>query len=63
MPHIVFDGPKLSREQKAELVRRFTEISSAVTGIAAQAFVVVIKENSPENVGVGGQLVADRPKS
>ena len=30
--------------------------------IPRQAYVVVIKENLPENVGVGGELIIDREK-
>lgn len=63
MPNIIFYGPKLTREQKAELVKRFTEISQTVTKIPAEAFVVNIQESEPENVGVGGVLLADRHRS
>lgn len=60
MPNIFFYGPKMTREQKAELVKRFTEISVEVTKIPAPAFVVNIEETDPENVGIGGVLLADR---
>ncbi len=63
MPNILFYGPKLTKDQKAELVKRFTEISESVTRIPAQAFVVNIIESDPENVGVGGILLADRHRS
>ncbi|HHY99412.1 MAG TPA: 4-oxalocrotonate tautomerase family protein [Firmicutes bacterium] len=62
MPHISVDGPHLTREQKAELVREFTETASRVMKIPKEAFVVMIKENDPENVGVGGKLLADRER-
>jgi len=62
MPHISIDGPHLNREQKAELVKEFTEIASRIMKIPKEAFVIVIKENDPENVGVGGKLLADREK-
>lgn len=60
MPNIIMEGPKLSREQKEALVEEFTNSASRITNIPAQAFVVYIKENSPENIGIGGQLLADR---
>ena len=60
MPVITFEGGRLPREKKAELAREFTEIASRTTGIPAQAFVVLIKENEAENIGVGGTLLADR---
>ncbi len=62
MPNIFFWGPKLSKEQKAELVSRFTEAATEITNIPAQAFVVNIVETNPENVGVGGALLVDRQK-
>lgn len=60
MPEIIFEGPKMEREKKAQLVREFTESASRITGIPQEAFIVLLKENDPENVGVGGQLLADR---
>jgi 4-oxalocrotonate tautomerase len=60
MPHIVFDGPELSKEQKKELVKNFTDTASKVTSIPREAFVVMIKENDQENVGVGGELLSDK---
>lgn len=62
MPNIFFEGPQLTLDQKRELARGFTEVASRVTGIPAQAFVVTLKENAPENVGIGGQLLIDRQK-
>ena len=60
MPIIVFEGPKLDKNQKAELIKSFTQIASKVTQIRQEAFSVIIRENDPENVGVGGELLADR---
>ena len=62
MPIITFDGGKITTEQKADLVRQFTEAARKVTGIRKEAFVIVIRENAPENIGVGGELLADRQK-
>lgn len=60
MPVITFDGGKMSKEQKAKLVQEFTDAAHAVTGIPKPAFVVLIRENDRENIGVGGELLADR---
>lgn len=60
MPHIVFDGPELSREQKKELIKNFTATASKVTNIPREAFVVMIKENDLENIGVGGELLSEK---
>ena len=58
MPLITVEGPALSTDAKRELVRRFTEV--AREGYDIEDIIVLIKENPPENVGVGGQLLADR---
>ena len=58
MPTITVEGPAISTDAKRELVRRFTEAAREVYQI--EEIVVLIKENPPENVGVGGQLLADR---
>lgn len=62
MPIITFDGGKLTKDQKADLVCRFSEAGSDVTGIRKEAFVVIIRENDPENIGVGGELLCDKMK-
>lgn len=60
MPHIVFDGPELSREQKKDLIKNFTATASKVTNIPREAFVVMIKENDLENIGVGGEVLSEK---
>lgn len=60
MPIITMEGPELSKEQKKDLVESFTREAVRVTGIPIQAFVVLIYENDPDNVGVGGELLSDR---
>ena len=62
MPTITLDGPKMTKEQKAELVAEFTKTASRVTGIPQQGFVVYIREVEPENVGVGGELLLEKKK-
>lgn len=61
MPNITIDGPPIREtEKKRQLVREMTEAALRAYGLPREAFVVVIKENDPHNVGVGGQLLADR---
>ena len=60
MPIITIDGPKLSKEQKKDLVESFTREAVRVTKIPIQGFVVLINENDPDNWGVGGELLSDR---
>lgn len=61
MPVIFFEGPKLEHSQKAELVKELTEVGHQVAGIRRESFIVYVKENDLENIGVGGGLLADRP--
>jgi len=64
MPTITLEGPALTREQKKELIKGFTEVAvKAMPNIPNQAFVVIIKENPNDNVGVGGKMVSDIHKS
>jgi len=62
MPTIFFYGPKLEKEKKKELIRSFTKKASELTGIDESAFVVYLRSDGPENVGVGGELLEDRLK-
>ena len=60
MPTITVESGKLTKEQKAKLVKDFTTTASQVMNMPEQFFTVYIKENERENVGVGGILVADK---
>lgn len=59
MPTIFFFGPKLDKEKKKEMIKSFTETASRLTGIEKSAFVVYLRESTPEDVGVGGELLED----
>ena len=58
MPTITIEGPPISIERKRALVERLTETAAEIYQI--EHITVLIKENPPENVGVAGQLIADR---
>jgi 4-oxalocrotonate tautomerase len=61
MPNITVEGPPLKDiEVKRELVREMTNAAEKAFKLPREVIVVVIKENAPENVGVGGQLIVDR---
>ncbi|NIN00588.1 MAG: 4-oxalocrotonate tautomerase [candidate division Zixibacteria bacterium] len=62
MPTIFFYGPKLDKEKSKEMVRSFTETASRLTGIQKSAFVVYLRESTPADVGVGGELLEDKLK-
>jgi 4-oxalocrotonate tautomerase len=64
MPNISIEGPQLADiEVKRRLVSEMTAAAVRAYNLAREAIVIVIKENPPENVGVGGKLIADlQPK-
>ncbi len=62
MPTIQIDGPPIPTERKRQLVEKLSNAAAKVYGIAKEHMIVLIRENAPENVGVGGQLLADRHK-
>lgn len=63
MPTIRIDITALTKEKKAELAARLTTTAHAVLPhIPETAFTVYIRENSPDNVAVGGTLLSDRKK-
>lgn len=62
MPVIIFEGPKMTKEQKQELVKEISAIGSRITNLPQSAFITLIKESDPENVGVGDELLVDRKK-
>ncbi len=63
MPIITVDGPRVEDlGKKREFVRDVTDAAAKFYELPKETIAVLIKENRPENVGVGGQLVADRVK-
>ena len=63
MPTITVEGPPIKElDRKRRLVKEMAEVASNVYSLPRQIIVVVIKENPPENVGVGGELLIDRSR-
>lgn len=60
MPNVNVDGPPLDLEKKRTMAQEMTKTAAAAYGLPEQAIVVVITENAPENVCVGGKMVCDR---
>ncbi|WP_438497083.1 4-oxalocrotonate tautomerase DmpI [Paenibacillus sp. IHBB 3054] len=60
MPVITIEAAKLSKEQKKMLVTEVTSSASSIMNVPESAFIVLVKENELENIGVAGQLLADR---
>ncbi|HIJ65459.1 MAG TPA: 4-oxalocrotonate tautomerase [Candidatus Hydrogenedentes bacterium] len=61
MPNITVEGPPVADlDKKRGLVSDLTDAAANAYGLPRDVMVVLIKENAPENVGVGGQLIVDR---
>ena len=60
MPVVTFEAAKLNIEQKRQLVAEFTETASRITGLSKETIFVFLKENSADNVGVGGVLLSEK---
>ena len=63
MPVVTFEAAQLNLEQKQQLVTEFTETAARVTGLPKETIFVFIKENSADNVGVGGVLLSEKQKN
>ncbi|MBQ9407327.1 MAG: 2-hydroxymuconate tautomerase family protein [Desulfovibrio sp.] len=61
MPVVTFEAAGLNKEQKRQLVAEFTETAARITGLPKETIFVFLKENSADNVGVGGVLVSELP--
>jgi len=61
MPTIMVEGPKIDVEKKRQLVKKLTE--AAVEAYGIEHIIVIIRENPPENVGISGELLADRKRN
>lgn len=60
MPVIKLESGKLTKEQKSRLVKEFTKAASEIMKVPEQAFIVLLKENEADNIGLGGKLLSDK---
>ena len=61
MPNITIEGPKLEDlEAKRILIKEITEAIERAYKLPREHTLIVIKENLPENVGIGGILISDK---
>ena len=59
MPVITLESSPLRKEQKQQLIERLTEVTSNVLNLPESAIIVYLKENSTDNIGVGGKLLSE----
>lgn len=63
MPIITLEGPCVKElDKKRRLVEKITDAAAEFYGFAKDDIIVLIRENVPENVGLGGELIVDRQK-
>jgi 4-oxalocrotonate tautomerase len=64
MPTITVEGPPVEDvEVKRRLAKGLADVAASAYGLPAEIMVVLIKENPPDNVGIGGELLSDRKKA
>ena len=63
MPIIRVDGPKVEDiDRKRQFVKDVTTAASTLYGLPEAIIVVLLQENSPDNVASGGKLICDLHK-
>ena len=61
MPNANIEGPPITDvDIKRLLVKEITDALEKAYKLPREVYTVVIKENFPQNVGVGGKLILDR---
>ncbi|MDP1553353.1 MAG: 4-oxalocrotonate tautomerase DmpI [Methanobacteriaceae archaeon] len=59
MPVIKIDCNKLTQEQKRELIKSVTEVSSRIMQLPESTITIILREVEADDVGVGGKLLCD----
>ncbi len=57
LPYITVESGALSDEQKEQLIKRLTEVSSEIMKVPQEFFVITIKELPDKNFGIGGKTI------
>lgn len=60
MPVIMVEGPKINdKSQKKQMAKEITDAAVKAYGMGKEKIVILIRENSPENVAVAGELISE----
>lgn len=59
MPVITYEGGQLPSGKKKQLIEELTEAGQSITGVPKQYFSVLIRELPDDNLGMGGEQVAE----
>lgn len=57
MPYITIESGLLADQQKEELIRRLTEVSSEIMNVPQEFFTTTIKGLPDKNFGIGGKTI------
>ncbi len=57
MPYITVECGVLSDEQKEQLIKKLTEVSSEIMKTPPEFFMTTIKELPDKNIGIGGKTI------
>ena len=60
MPIITLDGPPLSLEKKRNLANELTSLAAKAYDLPEATNIIMLRENAPDQVAVGGTLIVDR---
>jgi 4-oxalocrotonate tautomerase len=58
VPIITIETAPLSAEQKEKIIKEYTRITCEVTGLPAQAMIVLVHELSPDSIGLYGEQLS-----
>ena len=63
MPIITLEGPEIKDgDTRRTLVRELTDAAARAYGLPREKMIVLIRENKPDQVAVGGELLVDLPR-
>jgi 4-oxalocrotonate tautomerase len=61
MPVITIDGPPIKDlDKRRQLVSKLTESAANAYSMPKEKIIILIRENSPDQVAVAGELISDR---
>jgi len=61
MPIITLEGPRIEDlDKRRRLIRELTDAAVNAYSLPKEKIIVILHENSREQVGVGGELLADK---
>jgi 4-oxalocrotonate tautomerase len=60
MPSVIIHAPKIvDIDIKREFIGQLTDLLEKTYKLPRESYYIYLKEDSPENVGIGGQLISD----